>query len=380
MKKTRVDHQSFFSVSNLLFEKNKFTFLFILSFFSLFFIGISQSNAAGCTASWSSADGKLTKCDNENSTVFIPGQEMIFTSEVKDTDGRGVASYIYFPDEIKTANPYIVPPGYIASCENSSTCTAVAKLAAPLVPGKYFLGVDSCGTFNLDYGTTDYQCIPTWTPIFVLDVGSIYLSSNLPINTPTPFTVTGPSSLSSDFGSYFDWGNSASGVYTVTWGEVSGYETPPTESLTLTAGRRITFNANYVRKSSCVVPPPLNGTILLDGSSVTAYAADSLNCGSCVFEERVCNNGILSGTFTKNQTDCAIPCISIVGVCGSATTTPSITAPTTNLCSPGSSTVVTKNGSNWIWTCKGLNGGSNSPTCSASIPVPDAGWKEVPVN
>lgn len=49
--------------------------------------------------------------------------------------------------------------------------------------------------------------------------------------------------------------------------------------------------------ASCTLP--WGGTIT-DGSSVTAYAANSVSCGStCRSQTRTCNNGVLSGSYTK---------------------------------------------------------------------------------
>ncbi len=54
------------------------------------------------------------------------------------------------------------------------------------------------------------------------------------------------------------------------------------------------------------------------------------------------------------------------GSCGSATTAPSVTAPTTNLCSFGTASTVTRNGSSWTWDCAGSNGGTTA-SCSATV-------------
>jgi Cellulase (glycosyl hydrolase family 5) len=53
------------------------------------------------------------------------------------------------------------------------------------------------------------------------------------------------------------------------------------------------------------------------------------------------------------------------GVCGSANGSKVSSAPTTNLCSAGTPTAVTADGSSWIWQCAGTNGG-NAGGCMAS--------------
>ena len=55
------------------------------------------------------------------------------------------------------------------------------------------------------------------------------------------------------------------------------------------------------------------------------------------------------------------------GVCGSASSaTPVALAPTTNLCNPGTASSVPSGLGPWSWTCLGQNGGTTSPTCSAT--------------
>ncbi|MDD5463956.1 MAG: chitobiase/beta-hexosaminidase C-terminal domain-containing protein [Candidatus Moranbacteria bacterium] len=58
----------------------------------------------------------------------------------------------------------------------------------------------------------------------------------------------------------------------------------------------------------------------------------------------------------------------INGVCGSANGVPSEAAPTTNLCSAGTASPVSNDGSQWLWGCNGSGGGTNA-TCTAPIYV-----------
>ena len=163
---------------------------------------------------------------------------------------------------------------------------------------------------------------------------------------------------------------------------------------------------------------PWGGTIS-SGQSVTAYQASSVACGnSCVSETRTCNNGTLSGGYLNlscSVTGCAgctfnagspwDACIadstvsaahlgsamavdtvgpstgsisascnngswtvtgqtcSVNGACGTANSTPVASAPTSNLCSQGTTTAVSGTGP-WAWSCNGLNGGTNA-SCGA---------------
>ena len=58
------------------------------------------------------------------------------------------------------------------------------------------------------------------------------------------------------------------------------------------------------------------------------------------------------------------------GQCGSANGGTFASAPTTNLCSAGTAGAVTGSGP-WIWTCAGLNGGTNA-SCQANQGTPQA--------
>ncbi|MFA6383550.1 MAG: hypothetical protein WCX17_03945, partial [Parcubacteria group bacterium] len=67
--------------------------------------------------------------------------------------------------------------------------------------------------------------------------------------------------------------------------------------------------------ASCSCTLPWGGT-LANGSSVTAYQASSVPCGStCTSQTRTCNNGTLSGTYT-NQACSVSGCLSCTRPCG----------------------------------------------------------------
>lgn len=56
----------------------------------------------------------------------------------------------------------------------------------------------------------------------------------------------------------------------------------------------------------------------------------------------------------------------VAGNCGSANGNSFSTVPSSNLCSTGSATSVSKNGSQWLWSCNGTNGGL-ADSCSAEV-------------
>jgi len=61
----------------------------------------------------------------------------------------------------------------------------------------------------------------------------------------------------------------------------------------------------------------------------------------------------------------------VQGVCGSANGTTATVAPTTNLCSAGTASVVIGDGP-WLWVCEGQNGGQDAD-CSSTVQSATAG-------
>ena len=85
----------------------------------------------------------------------------------------------------------------------------------------------------------------------------------------------------------------------------------------------------------------------------------------------------LTVTSIKNSSVCTdtngrlinCPLIPQNGVCGAANGTIVASIPTTNLCAVGTASPRTGTGP-WHWTCSGVNGGTVSPTCTASSSAP----------
>jgi hypothetical protein len=71
--------------------------------------------------------------------------------------------------------------------------------------------------------------------------GTIQVTTNLPGAT---FTITGPATYNGS-GTSFTQANAPAGVYTITYGNVAGSITPPTQISTLATGNSISFNGVY---------------------------------------------------------------------------------------------------------------------------------------
>jgi len=118
---------------------------------------------------------------------------------------------------------------------------------------------------------------------------------------------------------------------------------------------------------------PWGGTPINSGSKT--IAKQQSGCG-CVEEERICNNGTLSGSYS-NQNCSPIPPVN--GHCGTANGLSFLNAPTDNLCFSGNYTPNPLPATGpWNWTCNGICS-PNKETCSATQSV-DLNWKEVSPN
>jgi hypothetical protein len=81
---------------------------------------------------------------------------------------------------------------------------------------------------------------PTPTPTLP-ETGYIYISTNIEGAT---FTISGPATFSGS-GTSWSKGDAPAGTYTITYGAVSGYDAPLSETKTLSTGGLITFTGRY---------------------------------------------------------------------------------------------------------------------------------------
>jgi uncharacterized protein (TIGR03437 family) len=91
--------------------------------------------------------------------------------------------------------------------------------------------------------------------------GTIQVTTNL---TGATFTISGPANYSGS-GTTWTKTNAPVGGYTITFGAVSGYTTPPAQTKTLTAGGTITFTGSYSKS-------PPGGITITEFPVPTAYS------------------------------------------------------------------------------------------------------------
>ncbi|MBR0347916.1 MAG: delta-60 repeat domain-containing protein [Rudaea sp.] len=99
----------------------------------------------------------------------------------------------------------------------------------------------------------------------------------------------------------------------------------------------------------------------LPGYSIATVSGDhctpAVQSGSTWSSGTITQACAITATFTANP---------INGVCGASNGQTLTAAPSTNLCSVGTPSVVAGNGHPWNWSCSGANGGSNA-SCTATI-------------
>jgi Putative Ig domain len=89
-------------------------------------------------------------------------------------------------------------------------------------------------------------------------LGAIQVTANLPAAT---FTISGPASYSGG-GVSFTQTNAPAGSYNATFGPVTGYSTPPSQTRTLAAGGNVSFTGIYISLSQLSIAcPSRSGTL-----------------------------------------------------------------------------------------------------------------------
>lgn len=137
--------------------------------------------------------------------------------------------------------------------------------------------------------------------------GTVNVSSDI----ASSWTITGPATIT---GSGTSQTNTAKppGTYTITWGAVAGYPTPPSQSLTLTAGNVITFVGNYIRPDLRVTSVPTITSVSLSGSGTVFLKGVAVNSGGNIPSGNVIPKGKFQidqgadGTYDIDVVDSAV--------------------------------------------------------------------------
>jgi hypothetical protein len=146
-------------------------------------------------------------------------------------------------------------------------------------------------------------------------------------------------------------------------GNSGGNVAPPTVALSasptgIISGKISTVSWSSTNATSCTAGGGWTGTKATSGKlavSPTSTTTYTLSCSGA------------GGTSSMASTTVAVQAspVAVNGACGSANGTTASAAPSTNLCSAGTSSSVAGGGP-WTWSCGGSNGGT-AASCSASI-------------
>ena len=194
--------------------------------------------------------------DWSTSSGIVPGTYTITYNDV--------LGYVKPPSETKTlvlggtitfSGTYSPKPGSIAVSTNVSSATFT--ITGPSIyygSGTYWATSGAtAGKYTITYGDVAGYETPssktktlisdekiTFTGSYIPSPGKIIVSTNLPAAT---FKLDGPEHFS---GSGISWEHSAeAGKYTITYSNVDGYVTPPTETKTLTTSGVLNFSGSY---------------------------------------------------------------------------------------------------------------------------------------
>ena len=149
-----------------------------------------------------------------------------------------------------------------------------------------------------------------------------------------------------------------------------------------------TVNIAVSKKDQTIGTPSVSSSTIFVGttSTVSATASSGLTVSYSASPSTVCSNsgGTITGvgagscTVTVSQAGdnaynaalsafafITVKAVPVNGACGLATGSSSAAAPSANLCSSGSASLVSGSNGAWRWTCMGQDGGTASNECSA---------------
>ncbi len=278
-------------------------------------------------------------------TVFNPGETMsILETVVPFVDncyndvnfGSGYTNYYVY----NAAGTLVWSSGYSFGEYYSTTAFG---MGVPMVfgPGNYVLYISAWKAFYAGQDDPMYS-------------GSDWISLPFTIVDPNPTLTVSKSGYGTVSGTGINCGTTCSASYALN---------TPVSLTALASDSNSTFTGwtgNCSGTGAC--------NLVMD-SAKSVSASFSCNCSATE------NTSHCQGTTYINScgNTCSGTQIESDGVCGSATTQSWSNEPTTNLCSYGTDSGMTKVGNNWKWTCSGTCGGKNV-SCTARR---DNNWKEV---
>ena len=176
--------------------------------------------------------------------------------------------------------------GQLESSPGNFWWTCNDSIGGITVPNACFQGPGICGTplpVNGSCASSHYACLSgtsinnasnptTWTwrcqgsgggSTASCTENKLFGTVNVTSNVGASWTITGPTTIN-DSGTSQSSPSQPVGIYTITWGGVSGYRVPASQSLTLIGGGTITFNGNYVATPDLTASVVMPNTATID--------------------------------------------------------------------------------------------------------------------
>ncbi|HAS85029.1 MAG TPA: hypothetical protein DCS23_03110 [Candidatus Yonathbacteria bacterium] len=174
--------------------------------------------------------------------------------------------------------------------------------------------------------------------LYINPVGTINVSSKKEDGSPltSSWTISGPTLPDIEgSGTSQSYPSKPIGNYTITWGNVPGYVTPATQSLTLTSGSTTTFSGTYTLNTYTVsTSAGSGGTVSPSSRSVTSgsnttftvtpnagYTASASGCGGSL-SGTTYTTGAITGACTVTATFTLTSCPNGATVASSCTVCP----------------------------------------------------------
>ncbi|MBU4142683.1 hypothetical protein KJ590_01635, partial [Patescibacteria group bacterium] len=184
-------------------------------------------------------------------------------------------------------------------------------------PDPDFCGSDSVGcSGTTPTATISWTAAPSYTTVYFQGPGAHSVSYSLNYYT---LTVSGVGSWNTGRNTSYTVSSGLNKNTTYNWSVEAYYAGQPSASFfRYTNQPHGSFTTPNCVPASCTTPW---GTSLASGSSVTAYSASSVPCGStCASQTRTCTNGSLSGSYTSQSCSVAA-CLLTITKSGSGTVT-----------------------------------------------------------
>lgn len=255
-------------------------------------------------------------------------------------------------------------PAGIAACTSAGgTCsasfafgTSVALTATP-DSGYVFAswGGDCTGTTTTCAAAMTTQRTVTANFGPVPEGGACGPDSN---STPVSSAPTNPGLCAT--GNATSVSDPTSSPWNYTWGCNGVNGGASTSATACSAPKQVTGACGPLNGGAPQSVTPTNAAQLCSSGNPSSVTAT----GSPTFDFRWTCNGVNGGL---NSAQCAVAQTNTAGVCGSANGGNTPDAPTATACTSGSITNMSTPapGGDFTWTCSGLGGGANSPTCTA---------------